>query len=492
MAGKENSDLFSQLPSNEDSLPLDFDKNTGISEPSGGETEKKTETPAPVSMKSQVKVEKAESQRRPTHHVPPPYKKTVQESTPQEPKNTVEIKGSPEVQDKPAEKPVVEAVKDKEESKPLVVAAVTEEAVQSPLSAVTSAAVSAPVEVEAPVSAPVFAAEPSPVVSVVPESVPIVQEPVIPVAAVQAEIKPEKAPSPAPKRSRNQKASRTASATAAEKQTEPLFQPQTDPKPQVPDIKQQEVKTSDIPKQSIIADAIKEDVPVSVEVSRDRKVHAEHKDKAPKSEPQKQVKKTAAAEKFSTDNATAGQLLQEGRVRSGLSVEQVSTNTKIKSAFIEALERDDFENLPASVYVNAYTRALCSLYNIDNSLVFSLLNKAKGKNLEYTVPEEVIQQLEMGKQVNFEQENKVKRIILIGVAACFTLVACISIAYYLMHAGGKPPLSAASVRPAVYLETPAKTGINAGASAKTIEEDMEKKLIAPHVFTMTSLPLAER
>ncbi|MFA6294434.1 MAG: hypothetical protein WC637_21770, partial [Victivallales bacterium] len=162
MAGKENSDLFSQLPSNEGSLPLDFDKNTGVSEPSRGETEKKTETSAPFSLKSQPKVEKADSQRRPTHHVPPPYKKTVQEAAPQEPKNNVEIKSGPEVQDNPAEKPVVEAVKDKEEAK--TVAAVTLEAIQTPVAAV----VSAPVEVEVPVSAPAPAAEPSPLASAVP------------------------------------------------------------------------------------------------------------------------------------------------------------------------------------------------------------------------------------------------------------------------------------------------------------------------------------
>ncbi|MFA6293903.1 MAG: hypothetical protein WC637_19095, partial [Victivallales bacterium] len=70
----------------------------------------------------------------------------------------------------------------------------------------------------------------------------------------------------------------------------------------------------------------------------------------------------------------------------------------------------------------------------------------------------------------------------------FYLVACILTAYYLMHAGGRPSSATASVKPAFYPETPAKTG----ASAKTLAEDMEKKLIAPHVFTMTSLPLAER
>ncbi len=447
MAGKENSDLFSQFSSNEGSLPLDFDKKTGAADPSKGEAAGKTETSESGAIKSQTRVEKGETQRRPTHHVPPPYKKTVQEAAPQEPKNNVEVKSSVVVQDKPVENPEVEAVKDKEEVKP---AAVAVEAVQTPV----STDIPAPVQVEVPFSISELAAVPVPAASVVPVSVPVavpVAQAPIPPAVAQVEKSPEAVP--APKRIRHPKAPHAANTAAAEKQIEPVSQAKPDPKTEVPDIRQQKIS---------------------------------------KTESLKSAKKTNAMGKFSADNVTAGQLLQEGRVRAGLSIDQVSISTKIKNTYIEYMERDDFGKLPASVYVNAYTRALCSLYNIDDKLVSSLLDKAKGKNLDYTVPEEVIHQLEKGKQVNVVQENKVKRMLLMGFAAGFTLVACILITYYLVHVGNKPLSSTATVKPAVYPELPVKTGLTAGISAKTLEEDMEKKLMAPHVFTMTSLPLAER
>ena len=104
MAGKENPDLFSRLSSNDGTLPLDFDKNNGVAEPSKKQTEKKSETSESSSIKSHPIVEKSESQRRPTHHVPPPYKKTTQETAPLEPKNDIETNSAVVIQEKPVEK----------------------------------------------------------------------------------------------------------------------------------------------------------------------------------------------------------------------------------------------------------------------------------------------------------------------------------------------------------------------------------------------------
>lgn len=478
MAGKENNDLFSQFSSNEGSLPLDFDKNTGANKPSGKEMEGKTETSGASPIISHPREEKNESQRRPTHHVPPPYKKTVQETAPVEPKNNVETKSNVVVQDKPIEKPEVEPVKNKDEVNP---AAVTVEAVQTPV----SPSIPSPSKIEVSVSTQASGTA-APISSIVPGSVPVVQEPVLP-AVENTEKSPDA--EPAPKRVRHSKPPQAVSTTAAvtEKQSEPPIQMKPDAKPKPADIKQQETKPSDITKQAAPVN-VKKDAPPTV--SHDRKVFSEQK--VSKEEPQKPAKKASAVEKFSTDNATAGQLLQEGRVRSGLSIDQVSTKIKIKKAFIESMERDDFESLPAAVYVNAYTRALCSLYNIDDKLVFSLLRNLKVKKLDHTVPEEVIHQLEKGKQVNIVQENKVKKMIFTGFAACFTLVALISITYYFMYSGGRNSSSKKVEKPALNTELPVQTGLIPGISAKTLEEGMEKNLIAPHVFTMTSLPLAER
>jgi hypothetical protein len=418
MAGKENPDLFSRLSSNDGTLPLDFDKNTRVAEPSKKQTEKKSETSESSSIKSHPVVEKGESQRRPTHHIPPPYKKTAHETAPLEPKNDIETNSAVVIQEKPVEKTEV---------------------------------------IEIPVQ-PQASVPPAPIIPVLPPSVPIVAPP----SPAFAHVEKTTAPEPPSKRIRHSKEPQPAStpAVAVEKKVVPASPVQTGTKPQLPDVKQQEVKSSGI---------------------------------IPNTESSKPAKKSAAIEKLSTANPTAGQLLQEGRVKAGFSTDQVAISTKIKKPFIECMERDDFENLPASVYISAYTRALCSLYNIDDKLVLSMLRKAKGKNLDHHVPEEVILQLEKGKQVNIVQENKIKRIMLIGFAACLTVVACVLTTYYFIHErGGKPSAPDTAPKPNITPVLPVKPVLATGISAKTLEEDMEKKLMAPHVFTMTSLPLAER
>lgn len=483
MAAKENHDLFSQLSSNEGSLPLDFDKNAKFSEPSGEEAEKKANIPDSNSMKSSPRLEKSEPQRRPTHHVPPPYKKTVQETAAAEPKNEVEPKNDIVVQNNPIEKPDLVPVNHKDEAKPA--AAGTGESGKP-----VSASMPSSTQSEIPLRTPAPAVLPNPAGPGNPASAPVVNDKA-PAPAVQVEETPDVPPSP--KQARHPKTQHIENADTAktERQTAPVVQVKTDVKPQIPAVKQQDVKSSHVPKNTAPASDNKEVASPVAAVSHDRKAPVEQK--AAKSEPQKPVKKATSPEKFSTDNATVGQLLQEGRVRAGLSIEQASSSTKIKKTFIESLERDDFENLPASVYVNAYTRALCSLYNIDAKMVFGLLNKVKGKSLDHTVPEEVIHQLEKGKQVNIDQENKIKRAILIGFAACFTVVALILVTYYFMNMSRKTSSSSTTTaKPVISTESAVQPSINAGISAKTLEQDMEKKLMAPHVFTMTSLPLAER
>jgi cytoskeleton protein RodZ len=56
---------------------------------------------------------------------------------------------------------------------------------------------------------------------------------------------------------------------------------------------------------------------------------------------------------------TVGKYLQQHRQRAGLSVEEVSTGSRIVLRFVEALEADEHADLPAPVYVRGFIRAYC-------------------------------------------------------------------------------------------------------------------------------------
>jgi cytoskeletal protein RodZ len=61
----------------------------------------------------------------------------------------------------------------------------------------------------------------------------------------------------------------------------------------------------------------------------------------------------------------AGRELRQARERAGLSAEQIAERTKIQVHRIEALENDNFENLPAGIYLDGIVRAYAHEVAID-------------------------------------------------------------------------------------------------------------------------------
>jgi transcriptional regulator with XRE-family HTH domain len=147
-----------------------------------------------------------------------------------------------------------------------------------------------------------------------------------------------------------------------------------------------------------------------------------------------------------SDGASIGHILQEARSKNGLSVDQVAIETRIKKSYIEALERDDYEQLPSSVYAKAYVRRLCQQYGLDESISAKAIKGLKGKASESAVPDDVLAELEKGKQVNVEKQGRLKTFN-IAVTACIVAVvavACI-VAFITMRKGkvegAKPAIS---------------------------------------------------
>ncbi|MBN1321032.1 MAG: DUF4115 domain-containing protein [Thermoleophilia bacterium] len=60
-----------------------------------------------------------------------------------------------------------------------------------------------------------------------------------------------------------------------------------------------------------------------------------------------------------------GNRLREARVRRGLTIKDVEDATKIRSKYLEALEEDDFEVLPGSVFAKAFLRTYASYLKVD-------------------------------------------------------------------------------------------------------------------------------
>ncbi len=69
---------------------------------------------------------------------------------------------------------------------------------------------------------------------------------------------------------------------------------------------------------------------------------------------------------------TVGEILLEARERSGLSLDAVSQETRLPKKSLEYLETDNFESIPAKVYVTGFLRTYAGVLGLD---VSQILNK---------------------------------------------------------------------------------------------------------------------
>lgn len=66
-----------------------------------------------------------------------------------------------------------------------------------------------------------------------------------------------------------------------------------------------------------------------------------------------------------------GQLLAEARHKAQLTTQQIADSLHIKAAIIEALERDDYSNLPPRTFVRGYLRGYSEIVGIDADMILS-------------------------------------------------------------------------------------------------------------------------
>ncbi len=68
---------------------------------------------------------------------------------------------------------------------------------------------------------------------------------------------------------------------------------------------------------------------------------------------------------------TVGEILLSSRERAGLTLEYVSQETKVPRKMLEYLETDNFEAIPAKVYVKGFLRSYANILGLDANLVLS-------------------------------------------------------------------------------------------------------------------------
>lgn len=71
----------------------------------------------------------------------------------------------------------------------------------------------------------------------------------------------------------------------------------------------------------------------------------------------------------------AGQRLKEERLKQGLTLDEVSQNTKIRKTFLEAIEKSEYEKLPASTFAQGFVRNYTQFLGLPENEVIPLFRR---------------------------------------------------------------------------------------------------------------------
>ena len=139
-----------------------------------------------------------------------------------------------------------------------------------------------------------------------------------------------------------------------------------------------------------------------------------------------------------------GRMLYDARTRLNISIAQAAHETKIQKEYIEALESEDFNRLPPMVYVCAYVRKLGAMYKIDPARVEEVVEALK-KNLEVSLSEEIIANLDIDREHSPESEHKARSLFWMAAAAVLVFIGLVSIAVLMLMAPGSESRKQAAV-----------------------------------------------
>jgi len=71
----------------------------------------------------------------------------------------------------------------------------------------------------------------------------------------------------------------------------------------------------------------------------------------------------------------AGQRLNEQRIIKGLTIEEVSKETKIKGSYLSAIEKGEYQKLPASTYIQGFVRNYAKYLGLPEKEILALFRR---------------------------------------------------------------------------------------------------------------------
>ena len=125
-----------------------------------------------------------------------------------------------------------------------------------------------------------------------------------------------------------------------------------------------------------------------------------------------------------------GALLRAGREKAGLSLDDVSSRTKISYNQLEALEAEDLRHLPEPVYIRAFIRDICRVTGEDSTPILSAYARVAAPEDSSAVPDftgdPAVPKRAMTKDVQFHARPRKKGFrVFLAFAAVVVLIVVV-------------------------------------------------------------------
>lgn len=130
---------------------------------------------------------------------------------------------------------------------------------------------------------------------------------------------------------------------------------------------------------------------------------------------------------------TIGETLKDERIKHRLRIEDLSKKTRIRTSYIQALEENRFDDLPATTFVRGYIKTYAQVFGFDHKPLLALLRRDYKESAEgRLIPREFIKPI----LKNRARKSSVTAILVILIAIFLSLFGYVGFQWYNLT---KPP-----------------------------------------------------
>jgi len=124
-----------------------------------------------------------------------------------------------------------------------------------------------------------------------------------------------------------------------------------------------------------------------------------------------------------------GELLREARESCGMTLQQASEITKVRTKYLEAIENGEFAVIPGEVYLKGFIRTYADCLGLDGAQVIAQYNELRRARDSAALRQ--LEQERIGRMERTREERKQRRLHALGKGILVVLIlAAVALALY--------------------------------------------------------------